>query len=126
MAGDLTLTAANLPPEGVVFAEGALRFDASDTSGNWTLVSGRGEVVIVGADNTIEPYLGNVIAISFGRGVSVEGPRNALTGELFAPRGTLQVEGDHNVLAGLFFGLAVRVSGSENVLSDGTHPIPTP
>lgn len=124
--GNLVITQANLPPAGVVFAEGALTVAVDGLSGRWTLASATGNVSIRGDDVVIEPFVGNTTAIAFEGDVTVAGNGGLLLGELHAPRGSFDVTGSGNTLLGIFVGAGVQLTGSRNVLTDGTLALPLP
>ncbi len=123
-AGDLVLSEGDLPSSGVVFAEGSIVVQASSASGRYTLVSGAGSVHFRGDSSAFQPFLSDVLAVSYAGRVVLAGDGNHLEGELIAPLGSLEVSGSENTLLGILVGAGVRVSGSANVFTDGTHPIP--
>ncbi len=125
-AGDLVLDEGNLPPAGVVFAEGSIVVQASSASGRYTLVSGAGSVHFRGDSSSFQPFLSNVLAVSYAGRVVLAGDGNQMEGELIAPLGSLEVSGSENTLLGILVGAGARVSGSANVFTDGTHTIPLP
>jgi hypothetical protein len=125
-SGDVSLDAEDLPAAGLVFAEGTLRVNASGFSGRVTFVSASGAVHLSGEGDSLRPYLADVLAISFAQKVIVSGDGNAFLGELHAPQGSVEVPGSGNTLVGILAGRSVCVSGSRNVISDGTHPTALP
>ena len=124
--GNLVITEGNLPASGVVFAEGSITLAVDGLSGRWTFVSATGNVSVRGDDVIVEPYIGNTTAIAFQGDVSVAGNGGLLVGELHAPRGSFDVTGSGNTLLGIFVGAGVQLTGSRNVLTDGTHALPLP
>jgi hypothetical protein len=124
--GNLVVTEWNVPPDGVVFAEGSITLASDALSGRWTFVSATGNVSVRSDDAVLEPFVGNTAAIAFEGDVSVTGNGGLLAGELHAPRGSFDVTGSGNTLLGIFVGRGVQLTGSRNVLTDGTHPLTLP
>ncbi len=125
-AGDLVIDEEHLPPAGIVFAEGSIRVDTTGAVGRYTFVSASGSVQFRGDGNAFRPFLADVLAVSFSERVVLSGEQNQFLGELHAPLGTLEVTGSDNCLLGILVGASASVTGSSNVVTDGTHSIPLP
>ena len=121
-SGDVVITDQTLPNDGMVFAEGKITVACNGQTADWTLVSAGDKVVFSGDNNLITPFDQHVTAVSFTDRVVVSGDDNTLVGEMLAPAGWFDVSGSYNVIHGVFRGTGSRISGSYNVVSDGTHP----
>lgn len=118
------LAGSNLPPSGVIFAEGDIRFLDSNREGRWTFVSAAGDVKIEGDDNRIRCFALGVTAAAFSGRVRVTGDDNSILGELLAPEGLLKISGSRNSIHGILVAESVVIAGQDHLISDGTHPIP--
>lgn len=123
-AGSLTLTNANIGSSGIVFAEGDLVVSADGLQGDWAFVSASGNIDLGGDGHQLESALGSVIAISYRGDLSFTSTNAQVVGESYAPGGTIDVTGTGNSLLGTLEASQVKVSGSANLLSDGTIQAP--
>jgi len=121
--GDLRIDADHLPPAGLVFAEGSITLSGDGVQGRWTLVSADGDVSLRADDTVLEPSYGNLAAVAFSGDIELRGDGNLWIGSLLAPDGRLELTGSDNTLLGTFTGSGVQLTGSDNVLTDGTRPL---
>jgi len=121
--GDAVLTAEDRVPAGLVFAEGSITLAGDGLSGRWTLVSATGDVVLASDDLRLTPWIGETLAIAYAGDVAVRCDRGRVVGAIHAPDGRLELAGAKNRLVGTFVGAGVTVTGSLNVLGDGTEAL---
>ena len=121
-SGDGIIVDTDPPPEGIVFAEGDIYVVGSAMEGCWSFVSATGKIVFSGCGNLIHAHTQNFVAWSYVDEVKVSGDDNDLRGELLAPQYRVMISGEGNQVRGILLGDYVTVSGTDNTISDGTHP----
>jgi hypothetical protein len=123
-ADDANITGSFHPLPGLVFAEGDVYLSDSDMQAIYTLVSATGDITISGHSNELQgsSEFGLALAIAFEGEIKISGDKNHLVGENLALQAPVRVSGSQNLVHGLILGRSVVVTGSGNILTDGTHP----
>ncbi|MAG30489.1 MAG: hypothetical protein CL908_06285 [Deltaproteobacteria bacterium] len=119
--GSVCFGPQNLPPSGLVFAEGSitLRMNRAEVVGTFAAV---GRVSIKGRGLLVRAHTALVAAVSYRDRIRMDGHALEVVGELHAPEGSLTLRGTGNVFLGPVVARRVGVGGARNVISDGTHP----
>jgi Flp pilus assembly protein TadG len=114
-----TVNGATLP-SGVYCASQQIQVNASNLSGNVTLITPK--ITFSGSGVAFTPYWGNLIVYASGTGNCVSLPGSDLkTGDVFAPNCEIDIPGSGATLNGFIEGLDIKIDGSNNTFT-GTGP----
>ncbi len=124
ISGSMKTLAGAPVSEGVIYCAGSITIGSNSIVADVTLVAEEG-VDFAGSTCSFSAHTDDLLAWSLGtnnaEGVSVSGSSNTLEGTHLAPDSRFSVSGSGNSVTGAAAANIVKVTGSDNTVSDGTR-----